>query len=628
MRNQNTTGLSRTTTSKSRAAIGRTAAKIKAKSDNPAANNRRENITGSLQIIPLSLIDPPPANTRTSFKKESLEELTRSIKKKGVLQPILVRQIGKRFQIIAGERRFKAAGKAGLKEIPASVRAMTDEEALDAQLIENLQREDVHPLDEADGFLRLKEVTKLEISDIAQRVAKDARYVARRLALTTLIEEAREDFRDELITLAHALEICRLSPELQPYALAACYEKKYVYNREEQTQTQVPDKEKPVRHVRFLQSWIEQNIHLNLGKAPFKLDDTRLREDRLTCVECPERTGFNQTLFHDIKNTDTCLNPVCFRSKTQTLVQIRKSEIEAKSSKSATLVSPYYTPTGREAKDALGRSGYQQIEKKADRCQYAEQAVYGEGEQIGKVVWICREKGCKDHMGRVGSSYLSTGSASSRSSSTDSPEKRNKRKQEIFDIKVDEKVRKLVMTEAIKTYPWPLDRAHLNEVVKEYFRHIPSDDQKTICEVFGWNEDLATKLRYDNGAVLSELSKLDESRLAQFLMLCSFAHYGANRYKNHQVDQSSVVELSQERGVNHILIDAQVRVELCAKKYKAAHEAYLAAVTNGEDAEKPVVYERPQMPATQTRTVKSKANTSTKQTGKTKISARRVKKAA
>lgn len=269
MRNQNTTGLSRTTTSKSsRAASRRAVSKLKARSDSSSSANGGNSITGSLRIIPLSLIDPSPANTRTSFKKESLEELTRSIKKKGVLQPILVRQIGKRFQIIAGERRFKAAGKAGLKEIPASVRSMTDEEALDAQLIENLQREDVHPLDEADGFLRLKEVTKLEISDIAQRVAKEARYVARRLALTTLIEEAREDFRNELITLAHALEICRLSPELQPYALAACYEKKYVYNREEQTQTQVPDKERPARHVRFLQSWIEQNIHLNLGKAP------------------------------------------------------------------------------------------------------------------------------------------------------------------------------------------------------------------------------------------------------------------------------------------------------------------------------------------------------------------------
>jgi hypothetical protein len=76
------------------------------------------------------------------------------------------------------------------------------------------------------------------------------------------------------------------------------------------------------------------------------------------------------------------------------------------------------------------------------------------------------------------------------------------------------------------------------------------------------------------------------------MMLCSFAHYGANQYKHNQVDQKPVVQLSKERGVNHTLIDAQVRVELCAKKYKTAHEAYLDTVTQGEAVKKPVVYEQ------------------------------------
>ncbi|MGA9774243.1 MAG: ParB/RepB/Spo0J family partition protein [Blastocatellia bacterium] len=274
--------------------------------------NTKEGGDGSgsadaLRMIALKLIDPPPTNTRTVFKQESLDELAASIRLRGVLQPILVRQNGARFQIIAGERRFRASEIAGLQEIPANVRGMSDAEALDAQLIENLQREDVHALDEADGFLRLKETFNLEISDIAQRVAKGPQYVARRLSLTNLIKEAREDFRGELITLAHALEISRLSPEIQPYALAACYESKYVWNEKEQARTQVADKEMPVRHVRFLQAWIEKNIHLNLKRAPFKLDDSRLRGDGLTCIECPQRSGFNQSLFHDIKDEDTCM---------------------------------------------------------------------------------------------------------------------------------------------------------------------------------------------------------------------------------------------------------------------------------------------------------------------------------
>jgi hypothetical protein len=130
--------------------------------------------------------------------------------------------------------RFRAARQAGLTEIPALVRDMTDEEALGAQL-ENLQRKDLHALDEADGLLRLKEVQKLGISDIAQRLAKSEQYVARRLALTNLIEEARDDLREHRITLAHALEICRLAPEVQARALNACYESKIVFDRIKQT---------------------------------------------------------------------------------------------------------------------------------------------------------------------------------------------------------------------------------------------------------------------------------------------------------------------------------------------------------------------------------------------------------
>jgi hypothetical protein len=283
---------------------------------------------------------------------------------------------------------------------------------------------------------------------------------------------------------------------------------------------------------------------------------------------------------------------MCFQAKIQKLVQVKMIEIETKSGKPAAYVSPYYSPN--RAKDSIGKSDYQQIERKADRCEYAEQAVYAEGDEVGRVIWICKERTCKDHMGRVGASHSSsTASASSSSHKGDSPEKRNKRKQEIFDIKVDEIVRKRVMKEALETYKWPLERAHLNEVVKEFFRRIASDDQRTICEVFGWSDDLASKLRYDQPAVLREIAKLEDNRLAQFMMLCSFAHYGANQYKHNQVDQKPVVQLSRERKVNHTLIDAQVRVELCAKKYKAAHQAYLDAMTQGKAAKKPVVYEQP-----------------------------------
>ncbi len=149
------------------------------------------------------------------------------------------------------------------------------------------------------------------------------------------------------------------------------------------------------------------------------------------------------------------------------------------------------------------------------------------------------------------------------------------------------------MAEAVATYKFPFERTHLNQVAGEFFRRIPSDDQRTILEVFGWNDKDAANLRLNGDRVLDELAKLDDHRLAQFMMLCSFAHFGANQYKNHQVNQQPVVELSKERGVNHKLIDAQVRLVLAPKKYKARHQAYLEAAAASQTVERPVVYEQP-----------------------------------
>lgn len=542
---------------------------------------------GESRPIPLSAITPSTHNVRQTFDEKSLAELAASITQVGVLQPILVRPLASKtktphFELIAGERRWRAAEKAGLTEIPAYVKEFNDDEVLDAQLIENLQRESVHPLDEAAGFLRLSDARKLNVRAIAQRLGKDARYVARRLALNHLIPDARADFQRGYLELAHALELCRLDPEIQPVALVACYE--FTWDGS----AKVPDRTKPVRHVLYLQNWLRDNVHLNLLHAPFNLEDARLREDGLACLHCPQRTGCDRALFADIKERDTCLNPFCFQAKLQTFLKLTQEEVATKQGKPAVLLSTQYSAVQEEG-EALGRNHYQPLAKKADRCIHAEQAVYADGSATGKVQWICRDPACPDHLARITETpqYVERGGNGDASD----PATRNERKQELFDIRVDEATRKRVMAEALKTFTWPLDRKHLTEIAKEFFRHIPSDDQHTIGEVFGWSEELISKVRFDEAAVLRELAKLNDNRLAQILMLCSFAHYGANRDAQRQVDQSAVVRLSKDCGVNHKLIDAEVRAELSPKKYKDAHLSYLESVKRGKVKAKPVVYE-------------------------------------
>jgi len=558
----------------------------------PAPKTAIAALTGKQKAVPLTQIELPASNTRKQMNAAKFKGLVASVKEHGVLQPILLRQLSgtnghAHYQIIAGERRFRAAQEAGLTEIPANIRALNDAQTLSANLTENLQREDIHPLDEAAGFLRMKTELNLDLRAIAQRVAKDVRYVARRMALNDLIPEACADLRKELITLAHALEICRLTSEIQPHALAACYETKYGFNRQTHEQDNQPDKTKPVRHVRYLQQWIAENVLLNLEQAPFPTDDTRLREDGLTCLNCPKRSGCNKTLFADIKHADTCLDPLCYQQKTRAFLQLKRAELEAKQGKPAALVSLYYSGD-TEAPDVVMRRHFEPIERKADRCEFAEPAVCVDRQHFGQTKWICREATCKDHMGR-GPQVRSHGIGKAAHGTPN--EKHQARKQELFDIKVDEVVRKRVMMEALKSFAWPLDRAHLNEAIKEFFSRIPGEHQKTIGEVLGMEAKAAERLRLNETALLNQLADWNEDQLAQFLMLCSFAHYGANREKHHRVSQKDVVRLSKDFSVNHTLIDAEVRAELCAKKYKDTHLAYLAAVSSGETPPKPVVYQ-------------------------------------
>lgn len=555
------------------------------------------NGNGDLRLIALSAIEPAADNVRKSSDKKKFAELVKSIKDKGVLQAILLRPLSgnngnTKYCIVAGERRYRAAMQAGLTEIPAYVKELNADEALSAGLVENLLREDIHPLDEADGFLRMREELKLDLRAIASRVAKDARYVARRLSLTQLIAEAREDLRQERIALAHALEICRLDAEIQADALLACYELKTVPSQTEDGFEYVADKERPARPVQYLQEWLRKNVHLNLKQVPFKLDDPRLRADGLTCLNCPQRSGFDKTLFADIQDADTCLNPLCFQAKRQQFVQLAKAALEEKTGQPAVSISAFYG-VGNASAGSLGLGEYQLLSSKADRCEHAVQAVFTDGDKLGQVKWVCSEPSCKDHLGYVRQMPTFNG----RGTAAPSGESKHARKQELFDIKVDEIVRKRVFADALKTFAWPLERTHLDKVALEFFHRIPADVQKVICEVFGWGEELAATVRFSNEAVQKELAQLDDSRLVQFLMLCSVAHYGTNTHSKRRVDQSQVTELSQLCGVNHRLIDAEVRFALCAKKYREAHATYLAAVKNGASAEKPVVFERLAQPA-------------------------------
>jgi ParB family transcriptional regulator, chromosome partitioning protein len=159
---------------------------------------------GQLRELPIESLSPNPQQPRTTFPPEALDELAASIRSSGLLQPLVVRPRGDRYEILVGERRWRAARQAGLTQVPALVREASNGEALQLALVENLLREDLNPLDEAQAFQRLLTEFGWTQDELAQRIGKDRSSIANALRLLRLPEAIQEDLRTGRLTMGHA----------------------------------------------------------------------------------------------------------------------------------------------------------------------------------------------------------------------------------------------------------------------------------------------------------------------------------------------------------------------------------------------------------------------------------------
>jgi ParB family chromosome partitioning protein len=155
------------------------------------------------QEIDIDLIDPSPYQPRTRFREEALEELARSIKASGIIQPLVLRPVGSRYQLIAGERRWRAAQRAGLSKVSAVIRQVSDGLALEMTLVENIQREDLNPIEAARAFDRLMEEFQLTQEVVAERTGKDRTTVANAVRLLKLEPTIQEWIEEGKLSAGH-----------------------------------------------------------------------------------------------------------------------------------------------------------------------------------------------------------------------------------------------------------------------------------------------------------------------------------------------------------------------------------------------------------------------------------------
>lgn len=272
--------------------------------------------------IDLSLLVASLANPRKTFDRAGMSELTESIRQHGVLQPILVRRFPETrtppkgfadahtngFEVIVGERRLRAAQTLGLDVIPVVVRDdVSNGDALKLQLVENLQRADLHPIEEAEGYEDLIEHHGLTADDVAAKVGKSKAYVYARLKLTALCTAARKAFYGDELSASTALLVARIPDDgLQVEAV------------KEITAGDIT--------VREASELIQSRYMLQLDGAPFPVTDAELVPKAGACSTCPKLTGNQRALFPDVKSGEVCTDPKCFAAKRAAQWEITSQE--------------------------------------------------------------------------------------------------------------------------------------------------------------------------------------------------------------------------------------------------------------------------------------------------------------
>lgn len=270
--------------------------------------------------LPLALIVSSLTNPRKTFNADKLTELAESIKASEVHQPVLVRPLpasrleetsgygearGPRptHELVSGERRFRASGMAGKATIPALIRNLTDDQVLEIQIVENLQRDDLTELEEAEGYESLMRHNSITADAVGVKIGKSRSYVYGRLKLLDCGPDARQALREGKIDASRGVLIARIPDQkLQATALKEIVSGSYSSGYEPMS-------------VRQAAEHVQKNYMLKLSAARFTITCVDLVPEAGSCETCPKRTGHNPELFDDVKSADVCTDPPCFHKK-------------------------------------------------------------------------------------------------------------------------------------------------------------------------------------------------------------------------------------------------------------------------------------------------------------------------
>ena len=343
--------------------------------------------SSAYQYLAVDTIHESTTNPRHTFDEAKLYELAESIKHNGLIQPITVRPNNNGFEIVAGARRFRASLLAEQFAVPSRIVELTDAQAMEWQLVENSQRVDVHPYEEAQGFQRLLDMPGYDVAALVEKSGKSASHIYARLSLLQLIPAIAEAFTHERITTSHANLLARLPEEAQAAAYEECWRKDW------------QDKEPHLLPTKHLSAWIQTNLYLSLADAPFDREDPTLNPAAGACTTCPRRSGYNTALFIDVQG-DQCLDSTCYHAKVNAHID---REIAARP-ELVQIENGWRNPK-EQRPGAIQRGHIREIETAVENpdaepvmpCAAVKTAIIVYGKRIGTKLTVCTDKKCPVH---------------------------------------------------------------------------------------------------------------------------------------------------------------------------------------------------------------------------------------
>ena len=240
----------------------------------PATSNESKEIKQAETIVKIAKVEPNRDQPRKNFDEDALQELADSIKQFGLLQPILVQDRKEYYEIIAGERRWRAAKLAGLKEVPVIIRNYTNQEIVEISLIENIQREDLNPIEEALAYKRLLEEFHLKQDEVAERVSKSRTAVTNSMRLLKLCDGVQQMIIDDMLSTGHARALIPIEDkEIQLQLAQRIFDEKLSVREVEKIvkgilkpETNKPRKEEPPQNIQYIYQDIENRLKEKLSR--------------------------------------------------------------------------------------------------------------------------------------------------------------------------------------------------------------------------------------------------------------------------------------------------------------------------------------------------------------------------